>query len=50
LEYDGRRTVRPVWISDQYPGVLIGVFTLNGLGLAVDPETGKLTTSEFLLL
>ena len=50
LEYDGRRTVTPVWISDTYPGVLMGVFTLEALGLAIDPATGKLTESEFLLL
>ena len=50
LEYDGRRTVTPVWISDTCPGVLIGVFTLEALGLAVDPASGQLTDSEFLLL
>ena len=50
LEYDGRRTVTPVWISDTYPGVLVGVFTLEALGLAVDPASGRLTESEFLLL
>ena len=50
LEYDGHRTVTPVWISDTYPGVLIGVLTLEALGLAVDPGTGQLTNSEFLLL
>jgi clan AA aspartic protease len=50
IEYDGRDEVMPVWISDSYPGVLIGVFTLEALGLAVDPSSGQLTSSEFLLL
>lgn len=50
FEYDGNVTVTPVWISDTYPGVLIGVVTLESLGLAVDPVSGRLTTSEFLLL
>lgn len=50
FEYDGRRTVTPIWISDTYPGVLIGVITLEALGLAVDPASGTLTDSEFLLL
>ena len=50
FEYDGRQTVTPIWISDTYPGVLIGVITLEALGLAVDPASGQLTDSEFLLL
>ena len=50
FEYDGRRTVTPIWISDTYPGVLIGVITLEALGLAIDPASGTLTDSEFLLL
>ena len=49
IEYGGRDEAT-VWISDNYPGVLIGVFTLKALGLAVDPGTGQLTNSEFLLL
>ena len=50
FDYDGRQTVTPVWISDTYPGVLIGVITFEALGLAVDPSTGRLTNSQFLLL
>ena len=50
FEYDGRQTVTPVWINDSYPGVLIGVITLEALGLAIDPGTGKLIESELLLL
>ena len=50
FEYDGRQTVTPIWISDTFPGVLIGVVTLEALGLAVDPASGQLTNSEFLLV
>ncbi len=50
LEYDGHSTITPVWISDTYPGVLIGVFTLEGMALAVDPKNGRLVDSELLLL
>ncbi len=50
FEYDGRSMVTNIWVSDTYPGVLIGVVTLESLGLAVDPGTGKLTDSELLLL
>jgi clan AA aspartic protease len=50
VRYDGKQTFGDVWISDKYPGVLIGVITLEALGLAVDPSSGRLTDSEFLLL
>jgi clan AA aspartic protease len=50
LRYDDKQTFGDIWISDRYPGVLIGVITLEALGLAVDPNSGRLTTSEFLLL
>ncbi len=50
FEYEDRRMVTPIWVSDSYPGVLIGVITLEALGLAVDPGTGKLIESELLLL
>ena len=47
----GQKTmVTPVLVSDTYPGVLIGVITLEGLGLAVDPTSGRLVDSELLLL
>ncbi len=42
--------VLPVWISDTYRGVLVGVFTLEGMALAVDPKSGRLVDSELLLL
>ena len=50
VRYDGRQTFGDVWVSDSYPGVLIGVITLEALGLAVDPVSGRLVNSEFLLL
>lgn len=50
LEYDGHRIITPVWISDTYPGVLIDVYTLEGMALAVDPKSGRLIESELLLL
>ena len=47
----GQKTmVTPVLVSDTYPGVLIGVITLEGLGLAVDPTSGRLVDSELPLL
>jgi predicted aspartyl protease len=50
LSYDDKQTFGDIWISDRYPEVLIGMITLEALGLAVDPGSGRLTTSEFLLL
>lgn len=50
FEYDGHKSVTPVWISDDYPDVLIGVVTLEALGLKVDPRSGTLEKTEFLLL
>lgn len=50
LELQGKSMVTPVLVSDTYPGVLIGVITLEGLGFAVDPTTGRLVDSELLLL
>jgi predicted aspartyl protease len=50
LRYDDKQTFGDIWISDRYPGVLIGVITLEALGLAVDPCSGRLTAPDFLLL
>ena len=49
-EIAGHDAVLPVWISDTYPGILVGVFTLEGMALAVDPKSGRLVDSELLLL
>lgn len=50
FEYRGRKSVTPVRISDDYPNVLIGVVTLEAFGLKVDPRSGELEETEFLLL
>ena len=50
FEYNGRKPVTPVWISDRYPDVLIGVVTLEAFGLKVDSRSGELEETEFLLL
>jgi predicted aspartyl protease len=39
-----------VSVSDNYPGVLVGVTTLETLGFAVDPTTQRLIDAELLLL
>jgi len=41
----GREAVTEVWVSDIIGRVLIGVVTLQMLGLRVDPRTGKLEPS-----
>ena len=50
IEWDGHDSVGDVVISDAYPGVLVGVLTLEVMALAVDPKTGRLVDSELLLL
>jgi len=50
IEYDGRQSVGDVIVSDMYPGVLVGVVTLEAMALAVDPQSGRLVDSELLLL
>ncbi len=42
--------VTPLLISDTLETVLIGVITLEAMGLAVDPGTGQLKESEVFLL
>jgi aspartyl protease family protein len=49
VEVEGRRTVTEVWISDIIDKVLIGVTTLELLGLEVDPSTGRLREAPLLL-
>jgi len=50
IEIKGRRAVTPVLISRDLKDVLVGVLTLEALGLAVDPTTGELKESRILLL
>ncbi len=47
---DGHESIANVFISDDYPGVLIGVITLEDLGLGVDPKNPRLIDVEQLLL
>jgi predicted aspartyl protease len=42
--------VTPLLVSDTLDTMLIGVITLEAMGLAVDPGTGRLRESEVLLL
>lgn len=49
IELEGRSEVVPVLISDVIDKVLIGVTTLEILGLRVDPLTGKLKEWTLLL-
>ena len=50
IEIKNRKTVTPVLISKQLKDILIGVLTLEALGLAADPVTGELKESRILLL
>ena len=50
IEVEGKRAVTPVLVSRDVEDVLIGVVTLEALGLEVDPVTGKLKEAEILLL
>lgn len=50
IELADKRMVTPLLVSDILEGVLIGVTTLEAMGLAVDPATGQLKESEVFLL
>jgi predicted aspartyl protease len=50
IELAGKAMVTPLLISDTLETVLIGVITLEAMGLAVDPGTGQLRESEVFLL
>lgn len=50
LEINGNTTVNPVLVSETLDKVLVGVITLEALGLMVDPLTGELKESETYLL
>jgi aspartyl protease family protein len=50
IAVNGRSTVTPLLISRTLDKVLIGVITLEALGLSVDPTKGTLKESETLLL
>ena len=46
----GKRAASQILVSDDVDLVLIGVLTLEALGLEVDPTTGRLKETEILLL
>ena len=50
IEVDGKNTVTPLLISRTLDKILIGVITLESLGLMVDPTKGILKETETLLL
>jgi predicted aspartyl protease len=50
VEIQGKDGFTPISVSDTYPGVLIGVVTLETLGFAVDPKGERLVDAELLLL
>ena len=50
IEIKGKKAVTPVLISRDLKDFLVGVLTLEALGLAVDPTTGELNESRILLL
>ncbi len=50
VEINGRNTVTPLLISKTLDKILIGVITLEALGLSVDPTKGRLKEAETLLL
>ncbi len=50
LEYDGKQSVSDVLINDTLREVLVGVVTLEGLRLAVDPRSGRLVDTKILLM
>ena len=50
IEIMGRRAGSQILVSDEIDVVLIGVLTLEALGLEVDPTTGRLKETEILLL
>lgn len=50
VEIDGNLTVSPVLISETLDKILVGVITLEALGLMVDPTTGQLKEAETYLL
>ncbi len=50
VEIDGRSTVTPLLISKTLDKILIGVITLEALGMSVDSTRGRLKQTETLLL
>jgi clan AA aspartic protease len=49
VEIAGKKDVSSLLVSDKLDRVLIGVVTLEAMGLAVDPTSGELKEVELLL-
>ncbi len=50
IQYDGKQSVSDILINDNLREVLVGVVTLEGLRLAVDPRSGRLVDTKLLLM
>jgi predicted aspartyl protease len=50
IEVMDKFLVTQLLVTDAYPGVLVGVTTLEAMGWAVDPRSQRLIDSELLLL
>jgi len=50
VQIEGKRGLTPLLVSKDLKDLLIGVLTLEALGLTVDPTTGKLKETRILLL
>jgi len=50
VEIEGKRGLTPMLVSRDLKDMLIGVLTLEALGLKVDPTTGELKEARILML
>lgn len=50
FRYQGKTRISPVVFGQPHDKMLLGVMTLEALGLEVDPRTRKLKPAELLLL
>jgi len=50
VEINSEVSVTPVLVSEKLDKILVGVITLEALGLTVDPTTGQLRETETYLL
>ena len=50
IQYDGKQSISDVLVNDALHEVLVGVVTLEGLRLAVDPRSGRLVDTKLLLM
>src|SRR2546428_5981784 len=48
IQYDGKHSISDVLVNDTLREVLVGVETLGGLRLAVDPRSGRLVDTKIL--